>query len=388
MSGPNEISQFDSQLFRRIGSAAPPGSGVTSYNGLTGAVTGVSSVNGDPGPAVVLPPGVDSLNGLTGDVRVTLDSLFTFGVLDDPFNDNVFEMPTGIRRFRSAPSTGPFDGQWPNDAWVETLGNGADPNVGAWGTVRAQETGVSLTSTFDTHSVFNADFVSNPIDGSTWISTLGLMTSTPSDVNQSGDPMFRESYYGASFFGQQPISQPDAGFAPGVVMYHYEDLYFVANGGPSFSRARQLSGWGQEILFTKAQNNGITPAFIGSLAAFDVAVPAAGDGTGIWFTSGSIDAAHIVGQFEAHQRTADPAGSWGLGLWTYDGDFAAPYLAAEINGDDGLRLYRGGVVLPFRNSAAEPLSTGTDAKIVWDDFLQKVMISVDGGAFVPLSTFS
>jgi hypothetical protein len=383
----SRIQAFDTVGNRLIdNSAPPPGAGVTSYNGLTGAVTGVSSVNGDPGPAVAFPL-VSSLNGLNGDVRVTLDSLFTFGVLDDPFNDNIFEMPTGIRRFRSFPTAG-ADNSYPNDVWVETPGNGADPSVGAWGAVRAQETGGNQLSTFDTYSVFNPAFGGNPEDGTLWVTALGLMTDTLSDVYQVGSTMFRESYYGASNFGQGPITQPDSGFASGVVVYQYDELFRFGADGPSLEKIRQLSGWGQEVIHTKPQGNGITPGFIGTTTNEENPTPAAGDGTGLWFCYQTATAPNIVGAFETHQRSSDPFGNWGLGLWAYDGDFGAPYLAAEVNGDDGLRLYRGGIVLPWRNSASEPVSTGTDAKIIWDDFAQQVMISVDGNPFVPLSNFS
>jgi hypothetical protein len=71
--------------------------GVTSYNGATGAVTGVASItagaginvnNAIPSAPVVTNTGVLSWNGSTGVVKGTLANIYAFGVIDSSVTDN------------------------------------------------------------------------------------------------------------------------------------------------------------------------------------------------------------------------------------------------------------------------------------------------------------
>lgn len=382
MSGPNEISQFDSLVMRRIAAPTPPGSGVTSYNGETGAVFGVETVNGDPGPNVVLPLGVTHWNGFDGDVFGTLKSIFDFGLSDDPAADNFFAMPQGKRVFASA---APGITNVVSDAFFETAAPSRG-DVGIWMGYRAQAP-AKQESQFNTDGVYNAGYVGTLIDGTSWIRARGYLTGDASTDKQTGDVYWTHQFYGANFFGNQPLSLPDAGLASGQVAYEITSLY--ANG--AFGRvgprdARELSGWGQEFVWGMPQRNGITPTFIG--ATHDEGIfDAAGDGTGIWFLFGTPsfkDITRVTGGYNSYALTSDPInGGWGLNLYAREGAIGAanPYTLAEMNHLVGLALFRGGVQFPNRDSTTEPVSAAQSAKVIWDDAKQAALLSVDGSAF-------
>jgi hypothetical protein len=337
---------------------------------------------------------VTSWNGLTGDVKGTLAEIFAFGMGDDPTGDNFFAMPQGNLRFRSTPAGGAFT-LGPMSFFETPAALAIDGRVGTWLNRRTQRPAEQGTTFGPVDTVYNAGYSGTLIDGTTWGAQLGLMTSDTDETHQVGDEFWAQTYSGANFFFNAPLSLPSPGGGQsGSVVYLNDVLYAVTNVGGGVRQARQISGFGQEVVYPRGQINGVTPGYIACWTGADIAGPyEAGDGTGLWLAFG--DPSHLNDNspraiFEAHMLQGNPGLYWGTGIWSWDPAVGGgtPYQIAELDEFVGLQLYRGGLVLPARDIGTETVSPALSAKIVWNDVAQKVQISVDGAAFVNLSTFS
>lgn len=249
----------------------------------------------------------------------TLAKIYNFGLTDNPAVDNNFIMPTGELLFQSTPPGPSF--AFPAVSWFESVTTPADGRVGAWLTTRFQAPG-NQSTTFDSDQVYRADYAGSLIDGTEWIESKGLLTSQTSPLMQTGDEYWRHSYLGNNFFGAQPLSNPSAGLAGGIMVEETDQLYVHGSGVIGLRPVRTTNGWGQDFQYTLPQLNGITPAFVGVMNTGGLGSDLAGDGTGIWFLVG--DPAHrdfskARGGYEAAQLTTDINGAWGLDLRAFDG---------------------------------------------------------------------
>jgi hypothetical protein len=296
----SEVVNYDSLLNRRIG--PPP---------LTSAVT--------------------SWNGLTGDVKGTLAEIYAFGLGDNSTADNVFAMSTGNRRWAISPAGGAFDTI--SDAFFESSPPLGDSRVGVWA-ARRQVNAFTTGATFLTASLYNETDVGNPLpDGRTWITWRGQSAIDLLETGFNGNLSWLEKYDANNFFNGQPVSIPTADPAVGGRITKSEALYANALSGPGAFFARDLTGWGQEDLYTLPQSAGITPSFLGWYNTGQIA-DAAGNGVGVFFGAG--DPSHnrpdrLRGGLDCHMLGANYLGDWGSRIWAYDSSGPSLVQVAEFD---------------------------------------------------------
>ena len=329
--------------------------------------------------------GVTSWNGLTGDVKGTLAEIYAFGLIDGPTTDNLFAMADGHRRWADATSTSTSFATV-SDAFWETPGATADRRVGPW-LARRWVTAGEAEAAFRTDILYDASYVGNAIERS-WVVDLAYLTNNLSETIVTGDQYAERKYSLHNFFNNQPFSQPSPGTATGA---QSSESTFLFNGGGlgNFKTARTVTGWGQNHAFAQPQLAGVTPGFIAWYDPGTIA-DAIGNGTGFWTgwgTGSSFVPDHLTGGLSVTMLALDVNGSMQVSLWGRADHSTINKLVTWDNAV-GQRLLNGGIQYPNVNSGTFPVSEANTGTIVWDQTAGKFKASVNGGAFVNLSTVS
>ncbi len=251
----------------------------------------------------------------------TLAAIYAAGLADVPLTDNMFAMPAGNRRW--ADQTSVLTTHAPmSDSFWETPGVNSSTDVGAWVTQRYVVTSSRPSTTFRSDVLYNAAYAGLPIDGMEWIADDCWMTADQTTQSRIvGDVYAKRRYNMFNFFGGLPVSMPDPGIGSANFTREITDLQNGAFSVGSVRATRELTGWGQELLYTYPQRAGITPSVF-SLYDGTAIIDAAGNGTGLMIGQGRFahaGAGNATGLYEAHMLAGNVNGAWGLGLWAFDG---------------------------------------------------------------------
>lgn len=309
---------------------------------------GITSVNGDTGPAV----------------KVTLASIYTFGLADAPTTDNLFAMPTGNRRWADASALVTGFGTV-SDAFYETPGSAGDSRVGAWIT-RRWRSGARPSTTFRTDIDYDAGYVGAPLDGTEWVIEQQYLSNSLDETKVVGDLYSQRKTYLWNFFNGQPQGFPSPGALAGAYALESLEQY---HGGPDVgvNITHRRTGWGQVFAFTRPQRAGITASYIG-VYNNNTTADASGNGAGFWVSAGNESTNGPRGFYEAHMLAGGTLGAWELGLWSYDGATMvqrATFGAAggTVNGATIATLFGGRTTESFVAEKVDITVAGTTALI-------------------------
>jgi hypothetical protein len=281
---------------------------------MTTAVVNYDSLLGRRVGAPPLTSAVISWNGLTGNVKGTLDEIWAFGSSDVPLGDNLFGFDTGNYRFVGSA----ISGQVPAVAFFESATTPGDQRVGTDIARRYFRVGTHVGSfATDEYIGFDPlwDGTFGPLDGLEVIAQrIGFsdgtgLQNTPGLGLVLGETRWRSN---AGFFNG-PDAWPLVGFNSGnredfdLWLYNHADL--AANVRHS------LNGWGQYIQLPEVLEHGIT-------AAFDSQVtwrmtPQADDGLGWFVRDGTQDPPlAILNAYLVSNGSVDLG--WGWKMWGRD----------------------------------------------------------------------
>ena len=327
--------------------------------------------------------GVTSWNGMTGAVKGTLEDIWAFGASDDPTNDNVFEMPSGNLRF---PGNSQPEGL-PGSAYFEkTTGASGDPRIGTDYQQRYYPTSQGIGG-FVTDEWISVDPLWN---GS--FDTLGALTitgpligATPNtgetDANLSLQ-IARVDWQETSGFFNGPQAYPTPGFNVG----HREDMkLYLFNGfteGIFSHESHDFNGWGQHTCNTISTAQGVITAAL-NLSWWWGATPLAGDGLGIFFTLGTDDPPK--GLISNTVLTTDIHGKYQLGFYTASNTNTLGSPIVTMDWTNGIVFHAGldfesGTVGPGATAVAITNSPGVSANPV--EYLQ--VKTASGTRFIAL----
>lgn len=348
--------------------------------GQQGGFLGPSPTGGGAGGS-----GVTSFNGQTGAVTGTLASIYAFGLSDNPPADNVFHMPDGDWYFPgNSQSTG---GSGYEVGFIETqhIAGNSDP----FNYVRFQgDSTESLNREFNAYSINDPVWNGNPATRAavSWSSEAIAFGNAP-DGNTARNNDSTLALRGYGFSQSLGWTYPNP---PGNGRGSYHDLQLWNPIDAGLRIMQRIDGFGQSIAIVQSNQHGITPVSTAS-QLFDH-VHAAGDGTG-WLASYnqgiSFQNQHVKGGFTVTTiaDTGDPTtDSWVASMWAYlhgSGDTITEVLRCYA--DVGPKVLVGGFQLPDGgdHSTAAKSDAGT-AKFLYDNTAGHVYVSINAGAYTLL----
>ncbi len=323
--------------------------------------------------------GVTSWNGLTGAVKGTLAEIYAFGLTDGPTTDNLFAMPAGHRRWSDTDATG-IANSMISDGFFESATTPGDSRVPTFINRRYYNHASGVGST-----VYDAQLGFDPTWNGTiaqlsdysWTTDQAMFTFDASETKLTGAIYARRSYVAGSGGFNGPIAFPYVNVGTGQTN---ENVSLYNSFQPALNLVRTLNAWGQEIFNMLPLGAGITAQFLSTWSNSQVA-DAAGNGPGWFALYGSSTTPRAM--VEMHMTTgAGQSGPWGVGLWAQDG---TPTLqqVLEARAATGVNLF-GGLQFPNKNSGTYPVSDATAARLLWDNTLSELMISKSGAAYTDI----
>jgi hypothetical protein len=358
-----------------VGSGPQPG----GFDGWRGPSPGGAGGGGGKG--------VTSFNGLTGAVTGTLASIYAFGLADDPATDNLFHMPEGDWSFFGVFQT----------TGLPLYGIGYISNVriagnnNPWNYVRAfgDASGVfSPGRTYNGYSINDAAWTGNPLtlnSNPQWtMENVVFGHAADGDVARDFDVLFASRFYQYATGGWTYPNPPDNG----RVSYQELDLWNIIDGG--LAAITRTDGFGQTIAIVKSNQHGITP--VSTASQLFSHADSAGDGTG-WLASYNqeigFENQHVKGGFTVTTLAdqGDPTlDSWVSSMWSYlqnNGNTITEVIRAYA--DVGQKILVGGMQLPDGGAHAGAVrSDAGTAKFLYDNAAGHVYVSINGGAYALL----
>lgn len=316
----------------------------------------------------------------------TLSAIYAFGLSDNPVLDNFFGMPAGNLRFPG--TVAGVDSL--QIGWFEANGTfSSSPPLFFYERLN--------TSVAESASRRYHEYVLND---PAWIGTFADLinqtwfTETISFGNDTTDVKGGVGAIVTAFGGRSWTSSGALGItydptdgtnsALGQGLFESTFLYNapIGSGAEVFRR----NGYGQTGVALYPNQHGIFPLLYTSVNW--TITPSADDGVGFMFTVGDkftgVDSARAMMSFN-HVDSSD-VGEWYIGLWALPPSATSDQLTliAKFYPSFGLNMGRGGVQFPPVNSATFAVSDGSQARAVWDDSIERMMLSTDGGAYEPL----
>lgn len=313
----------------------------------------------------------------------TLASVYAFGLADVPFTDNMFAMPAGNLRFTGAVDWGV---RWHSTIEYFEDRTKYDPiSPPPYEFVSLATTVGSLGS-----RVFEAYVLNDPawVGGfatldQTWIVENIAFSADPIETaNHSAISLASRTYttFGASPFTVNPNS---TGVVGSHAMQETLTLFDSKNGAPDL--AQIVTGFGMQQLMLRSLENGANAQWCTHWNN-NATVPAIGDGPA-WVIDGvgNFNAMSPRAAIQAYQTSNSQLGAYGWRLYTSDGLVQPMKLALDVS-LAGLVLGFGAVTLPSVDTTTFPVAPAGLANVAYDDTLKAGALSVDGGAYLPIST--
>lgn len=315
----------------------------------------------------------------------SLSSIYAFGLSDNPIVDNVFNMPPGPLVWQGATTWG---GR--NDAAVVFAQQKAQVVLSSPPGYQRIQIAANLSGVDGGGNGFFSVF---ELNDPAWNGTFGALGG-PWDLENiafsndathglgHSNTRYAQRTYDTN--AQSPLIIPSAGPRVDQGMDHAIALFNSHTG--TVPLVDLLSAFGATERAFMIRENGPNAQWTTHYDN-ECAVPSAGDGAA-WVIEndtrfGRLSARASVG---ASQSTGSTDTKWWWSFSAWNGAvFVETFRSDPVLGS---QIFIGGLQLPKVDSTTFPVSDAQAARLVWDDVLQKVKISVDGGAYVNLSAFS
>ena len=319
----------------------------------------------------------------------TLFATYAFGVSDEPPNgqpnDNLFGMPAGNLRYPGYTDYGAARGA-AEIMWFQQkapIALSSPPSYElisqAW-----QNSGIGGfgCATFRINELNdpNWNLLFGSISGGTaWITETIAASNDPTE-----DSTHATIFYGRRSFDANAQSNfvPGGGGAGGFALETRQTLYNDQTG--ALEIVQNVTGYGMRELLCLTIQNGANAQWVTHWNN-NAPVPAAGDGPAWW-----VDGNGLFGHFvpvagvNPYQKTNDYTLGWGVKLW---GRTAAGALTLILDADtDRTSVFA--LEVPYADSTVVPKSAANTARLIYDPNIGKYMASVNGAAYVNLSTVS